>query len=67
MFGKATLPNHRIERAGVQVIMTVAGDIYQTDHTANYAAIAAVAARLMTNLFKLIRFDDRDKLADGAS
>jgi len=36
------------------------------DLTADHPAITAMAARLVANLFKFKRFDDRDKFADGA-
>jgi hypothetical protein len=60
------LANHRIEGAGVEIVMTGAGDIDEFDLTADYAAIAAMASGALANLFKVIGFNDRDKFANGA-
>jgi hypothetical protein len=59
------LTDHGIEGANINVIVAIARNIDKPNLAANYAAITAMARCAMTNLFEVIRFNDRDKFAEG--
>ena len=44
----------------------MARNVYESNLTADYAAITPMASCAMANLYKAIRFNDRDKFAEGA-